>query len=86
MRIPRDFELNGTEALLSKEGNRLVIEPVGQEPSLLELLSTLEPLTKNFPNVDESLGQLDEVELTLVTANKAEFKRVKGLKVENWLQ
>lgn len=63
VRIPRDLELEGKEALLTREGNRLVIELIKEEPSLLKLLSTLEPLTESFPDVDESLGRLDEVRL-----------------------
>lgn len=63
LRIPRDLELEGREALLTREGDRLVIEPVAEEPSLLELLSTLEPLSESFPDVDKSLGRLDEIEL-----------------------
>jgi antitoxin VapB len=28
LRIPREFELEGDEAILRKEGDRLIIEPV----------------------------------------------------------
>ena len=28
LRIPRDFELEGSEAILRKEGGRLIVEPV----------------------------------------------------------
>ena len=63
LRIPRDLELTGKEALLTREGNRLVIEPIEEAPSLLTLLSSLEPLAESFPDIDESLGELDEVEL-----------------------
>jgi antitoxin VapB len=35
VRIPREFELPGDEAILSKEGDRLVIEPIRQK-SLLD--------------------------------------------------
>ena len=39
VRIPRDFELQGSEAVMRKEGERLVIEPVVPRRSLLELLA-----------------------------------------------
>jgi hypothetical protein len=39
LRIPHDLELPGNEALLRKEGDRLVIEPV-RRPSLLELAAS----------------------------------------------
>ena len=43
MRIPREFELEGDEAILRKEGGCLIVEPV-RKGRLLALLSTLEPL------------------------------------------
>lgn len=61
LRIPRDLELPGNEALLRKEGDRLVIEPVRRH-SLLELAARWEPLEEEFPEVDD-LGPLDEVDL-----------------------
>jgi antitoxin VapB len=43
LRILREFELEGNEAILRKEGGRLVIEPV-RKGRLLALLASLEPL------------------------------------------
>jgi antitoxin VapB len=43
LRIPRDLELPGHEAILRKEGPRLIIEPVAG-PSLLAVLAKLKPL------------------------------------------
>lgn len=43
LRIPREFELPGDEALIRKDGDRLIIEPIPKR-SLLEVLATLEPL------------------------------------------
>lgn len=60
-RIPREFELEGDEAILRKEGNRLVIEPV-HRGRLLSLLASLAPLTETFPDI-EDLPALDEPEL-----------------------
>ncbi len=62
LRIPREFELEGNEAILRKEGDRLVIEPV-RKGRLLALLASLEPLEGKLPDVDEDLAPLDEVEL-----------------------
>ncbi|HEX7180615.1 MAG TPA: AbrB/MazE/SpoVT family DNA-binding domain-containing protein [Thermoanaerobaculia bacterium] len=61
LRIPRDLELPGHEALLRKEGNRLVIEPV-RRPSLLELAASWEPLDEEFPDIDD-LEPLRDVDL-----------------------
>lgn len=39
LRIPREFELPGNEAILRKAGNRLIIEPVERD-ALLALLAS----------------------------------------------
>jgi antitoxin VapB len=62
LRIPREFELEGDEAILRKEGDRLIVEPV-RKGRLLALLNTLEPLESPFPDVDEGLLPLDDVTL-----------------------
>ena len=62
IRIPREFELEGEEAIIHKEGDRLIVEPV-RKGRLLALLATLEPLDETFANVDEALLPLDDVEL-----------------------
>ena len=63
VRIPRDFEMHAKEAKLTKEGDRLILEPVLEESSLLDVLSKLPPLTEDFPDVDAGLPALDDVEL-----------------------
>jgi antitoxin VapB len=52
VRIPREFELPGTEAVMRKEGGRLVIEPVSR-PSLIDLLRTWEPIDEEWPEIDD---------------------------------
>jgi len=52
VRIPREFELPGEEAIMRKENGKIVIEPVPPR-SLLALLATLEPLDEDFPEVDD---------------------------------
>lgn len=63
LRIPREFELPGDEAILRREGDRLVIEPIPPKRNLLEILTTLEPLADDFPNVDDGLPPLDDIRL-----------------------
>ena len=53
VRIPRDFEMDGNEAIIRKEGNRLILEPVGIKNRLLELLKTLEPIQEEFPSIED---------------------------------
>lgn len=52
VQIPRDMELDADEAILRREGNRLILEPVPATP-LLTLLATLKPIDEAFPDVDE---------------------------------
>jgi antitoxin VapB len=50
VRIPREFELPGEDAVMRKEGKRLIIEPTPPR-SLLALLRTLPRLSEEFPEV-----------------------------------
>jgi len=52
VRIPREFELPGDDAIMRKEGGRLVIEPVPPR-SLLALLATLEPIDEDFLPIED---------------------------------
>ena len=58
VRIPREFELEGKEAIMSKKGGCLIVEPV-RKGRLLSLLATLLPIDEPFPDVDEDLLPLD---------------------------
>lgn len=48
VRIPRDLELPGQDALISREGDAIVIRPAPPR-SLLAALRTWEPLEEEFP-------------------------------------
>jgi antitoxin VapB len=50
VRIPREFELPGEDAIMRKEGNRLVIEPAPAK-SLLAVLARLRPLKERVPEI-----------------------------------
>jgi antitoxin VapB len=60
VRIPREFELPGEDAVMRKEGDRLIIEPA-QPRSLLLLLETLTPIDEDFPELPDPPA--DPVEL-----------------------
>lgn len=62
VRIPKEFELEGKEAILRKEGDQLIIQPV-KKRGLIDVLAELENLEEEFPNIDEGLGPLDKVEI-----------------------
>ena len=52
VRIPREFELSGKEAIMRKEGQRLIIEPASK--SLLQVLASLKPIKERFPTVKDA--------------------------------
>lgn len=55
VRIPREFELPGEDAVMTKEGNRIVIEPA-RKPTLAEMiewLRTQPPVDEPFPEIEE---------------------------------
>ena len=52
VRIPKEFELPGKEAIIRKEGSRLVIEAV-RKPTLLEVLATLKPSKERMPEIED---------------------------------
>jgi antitoxin VapB len=60
VRIPREFELPGKDAIMRKEGDRLIIEPAAPR-SLLAALATLAPLDEDFPPIADLA--VDDVEL-----------------------
>jgi antitoxin VapB len=57
VRIPRDFELPGTDAIIWREGDRLIIEPAPTRPSLVALLDGWkgDPLgpEEELPEIDD---------------------------------
>lgn len=52
VRIPVEFELPGDEAIMQRDGDRLVIEPV-RKRGLLALLKTMKPIKESFPEIDD---------------------------------
>jgi antitoxin VapB len=54
VRIPVEFELPGDEAIMHRDGDRLVIEPV-RKRGLVALLKTMKPLEEDFPEIGDPL-------------------------------
>lgn len=52
VRIPRGFELPGKDAVMRKEGERLIVEPALPK-SLLDVLATLTPLDEDLPEITD---------------------------------
>ncbi|MCI5220548.1 MAG: AbrB/MazE/SpoVT family DNA-binding domain-containing protein [Candidatus Electrothrix sp. LOE2] len=56
IRIPREFELEGSEAVIRKDGDRLIIEPV-VKGGLLALLA-------DWKATDDILAKIDDPPVT----------------------
>jgi antitoxin VapB len=60
VRIPVEFELPGDEAIMHRDGDRLVIEPV-RKRGLIALLNAMKPLEEDFPEIDDSVPPPENV-------------------------
>ena len=60
VRIPVEFELPGDEAIMHRDGDRLVIEPV-RKRGLIALLETMQPLDEEFPAIDDPVPAPERV-------------------------
>ena len=60
VRIPVEFELPGDEAIMHRDGDRLVIEPV-RKRGLIALLETMKPLEERFPEIDDPVPAPENV-------------------------
>jgi len=52
VRIPVEFELPGDDAIMYRDGDRLVIEPV-RKRGLVAMLKTMKPMDDDFPEIDD---------------------------------
>ena len=52
VRIPVEFEFDVDRALIRRDGDRLILEPV-RERGLIALLDSWERLDEDFPEVDD---------------------------------
>jgi antitoxin VapB len=60
VRIPVEYELPGNEAIMHRDGDRLVIEPV-RKRGLVALLKTMKPLQEDFPEIDDPVPTPEKV-------------------------
>lgn len=52
VRIPREFELPGEDAIMHREGDRLILEAAPAK-SLLAVLAGLSPIDEDFPEIED---------------------------------
>lgn len=62
LRIPREFELPGDEVRITRDGARLIVEPVVVD-DLKAVLASLEPVADELPDVDAGQLPLDDIAL-----------------------
>lgn len=55
VRIPVEFELPGDEAIMHRDSDRLVIEPV-RKRGLVALLKSMKPIEEKLPEVDDPVS------------------------------
>jgi antitoxin VapB len=60
VRIPVEFELPGNAAIMLRDGNRLVIEPL-RKHGLVALLKSMKPLDEMFPAIDDPAPASDKI-------------------------
>jgi antitoxin VapB len=52
VRIPVKFELPGDEAIMHRDGERLVVEPL-RKRGLIALLKSMKPIEEKLPEIDD---------------------------------
>jgi antitoxin VapB len=60
VRIPVEFELPGSEAIMHRDGDRLIIEPV-RKRGLSAFLRTMQPLQEELPEIDDPVPSPEKV-------------------------
>lgn len=66
VRIPVEFELPGDEAIITRDGDRLIIEPLRKKMTLTELLAAWQkqpPIGPDdaFPDIDDPPPEPEDV-------------------------
>jgi antitoxin VapB len=60
VRIPVEFELPGNEAIVHRDGDRLVIEPL-RKRGLVALLKSMKPVNEEFPDIADPVPRREDV-------------------------
>jgi antitoxin VapB len=60
--IPKELTLSTSEVIIRQEEGKLIIEPY-RKKYLLEVFANLDDIDEEFPDVDEGLLPLDDVEI-----------------------
>jgi antitoxin VapB len=58
--VPFEFELPGNQAIMHRDGDRLIIEPV-RKRGLIALLKTMKPLKEKYLKIDDAVPAPEKV-------------------------
>jgi antitoxin VapB len=72
VRIPVEYELPGNQALIHREGTRLIIEPV-QRRSMAEILDTLETLDETLPEIRDVPATPEDICDALAVSSRYQY-------------
>jgi antitoxin VapB len=62
VRIPAEFALPGDRVRMTRDGDRLILEPLPpKQTGLLALLATWEPLDEDFPAIEDVPASPEDV-------------------------
>jgi len=60
LRIPTDFTLDTDRVRISRDGERLIVEPI-HENKLLALLNSWDTLDEDFPEIEDEVSVPEEI-------------------------
>ncbi|MDR3514251.1 MAG: AbrB/MazE/SpoVT family DNA-binding domain-containing protein [Azospirillaceae bacterium] len=60
VRIPVEFELPGEEVIITRDGDKLIIEPL-RKKGLLALLASWQPLDDDIPEIEDEPVRPEDV-------------------------
>ena len=60
--IPKELTLSTSEVIIRQEEGKLIIAPY-KKKSLLEVFANLDDIDEEFPDIDEGLLPLDDIEI-----------------------
>lgn len=62
VRIPAEFALPGDRVRMTRDGDRLILEPLPpKHTGLLVLLATWQPLDEDFPEIEDAPASPEDV-------------------------
>lgn len=61
--IPLELQVVGSAVTIEQDGDRLIVTPLPEPKNFRELLAQMETIDVEFPDVDEGLLPVDDVDI-----------------------